>query len=170
MSRLRLALLQRLFQLRFLLVTSVLIAAVAAVFPVDGQGSKKGRLATHEEVAQVWVGLAADERSIVRLALNQNGTGLGGEAFLSGDLQTFRIPAWSYDRGKISPSAEALGETKFEVGALEGSVVGLRMNLTMKGRDWNRTISFRRESDLEGPWRALKNKMLNDQSSLSMEK
>lgn len=155
------------FRSCWLKVAGALLIVVSVVaFAPAFAASKKGRFATREEVAQVWIGLTADGRSVVRLVLHPDGRGLGGEALLDGQLQTFRIPRWSYSNGKITIATEPLKPVELEVGALSGSVIGLRMDLSMRGHGWVRPMSLRREVDLEEPWLALKAKMEQVQPDL----
>ena len=125
----------------------------------SGSASKKSRFATHAEVAHVWIGLTSDERSLVRLDLRTDGTGLGGEALSVGEVQLFSISSWTYGSGRIRIATVPIEQDVLEVGSFAGSVTGLTMELTMKGSGWSRSLTLRREGDLEGSWIALKERM-----------
>ena len=138
-----------------LLVLLILVAAM----PSSGFASKRGRLPTREEIAQVWVGWSKDELYLLRLDLFANGKGIGGYTFLGEEPRTFQISSWKYYKGRIEVRPVAPEGPSSWVGTLRGSIVGQSMNVEAAGRDWNLSFGLRREAQFEQDWIKLKQQM-----------
>lgn len=144
--------------LRALLLLIALLIALSSTQPSFAH--KKGKPLTREEIAQVWFGWSTDELYFLRLELHPNGKGQGGFIFRGEKPQVFRIDSWKYEQGglEIIPISSPEGTSTW-VRPLRGSMVGLVMKLTAKGRDWNLSFLLRRETEFEAGWQALKQQM-----------
>jgi hypothetical protein len=139
----------------------LIVLFIFAALPQEGFARKRGKPPTRDEIAQVWFGWSTDELYFVRLDLNPNGKGLGGFIFHGEKAQTFRIDSWHYEQGRLEIYPIPPEDSSSWVGPLRGSMVGLVMKLTAKGRDWKLSLLLRRETEFEAGWQELKMKMVN---------
>jgi hypothetical protein len=136
-------------------ITLVLLAQSTALSSAD----KRIRPLSHDEVAQVWIGLSEDELYIFRLVLERDGTGTAGYVFSDEEPKLFRITSWSYDGERIEIALAAVSPSSADIETLSGTLVGIAMKLTMEGRGWKRRLFLRPERDLERRWEKLKGTM-----------
>lgn len=136
-------------------IALVLLAQLAAL-PADG---KRIRPLSHDEVAQVWIGLSEDELYVFRLALERDGTGTAGYVFSDEEPELFRITSWSYEGKRIEIALAPVSSSSTDIETLSGTLVGVAMKLTMEGRGWKRRLFLRPERDLEHRWEKLKGTM-----------
>jgi hypothetical protein len=147
------------FRARYLVVGFALLSA-CSIWPGGAFAWKPVRQLTHEEVAQVWVGLSADELELFRLDLQESGTGTGGFVFVANDAVIFRISRWHYEGKKLEIYLVPEDGAKTGFTELRGLVVGTKMELTLRGTDWKHELSLRPEQELESRWQRLKAAMV----------
>jgi len=148
------ALLSRLSSALLLACPLLLLASQQA-----GTSEKRMKPLSHEEVAQVWVGLSEDELYLVRMRLDKSGVGQVSYAFADDRPRGFRVRSWTYRDDRISVPLEAADDSPLEVPVLSGVVAGTAMRLTMKGTNWSRQVELRLEAPLELKWTQVKEEM-----------
>jgi hypothetical protein len=149
--------------LRWVGLSTGLAVLLLATIPVSA--SKKMRPLTHEEVAQVWVGISEDEQYLFRLSLANDGSGTGAYIFVDESPHSFRISNWKYEPPSIRISLEPVDHSPLVAKVLTGTIVGVRMSLRMSGRDWSRSLAFRREEVLLSRWSRAKDAMVGGTTS-----
>lgn len=143
---------------RWTALAAPLAVILLATSPADA--SKKMRPLTHAEVSQVWVGISEDELYIFRLSLAPNGEGFGAYSFTDDSPRIFRVSAWKYEPPSIRVTMEPVDRSPLVASQLNGEIIGMRMHLTMSGKGWSRSLTFRCEEDLIDRWRRVKDAMV----------
>ena len=139
------------------LIVSGALVVVMSAHPAFA--SKKIGPPPLEEVASTWVGLSKNELYLFRLFLTLDGKGSVGYVFLDQEPRILALSSWQYSRGRIEIEAEFKpGAEKWD-GPMIGSVNHREMTLRISGKGWSRSISLRREAELERRWLALKSDM-----------
>ena len=142
---------------RWTALAASLVVVLLGINPVDA--SKKMPPLTHAEVSRVWVGISEDELYILRLSLAADGGGFGAYSFVDDEPHIFRISAWKYEPPAIHITIEPADQLPLVTGQLNGKIIGIRMHLTMSGKGWSRSLTFRREDALLGRWSKIKEAM-----------
>jgi hypothetical protein len=132
------------------------IVLMLLVFPTLWSADKRIRPLSHEAVAQVWLGVSEDELYVFRLALNSDGTGLGGYVFPDDEPRLFRIESWRFEPPRFDTTVSGTGGNGTDIEYLKGTLIGVAMDLRVGGRGWERKLSLRREGDLTERWEKLR--------------
>jgi hypothetical protein len=144
-------------------IATVAVSGSLALLPLSRalvSADKRMRPLTHEEVAQPWIGLSEDELYVLRVDLRQDGTGVGGYVFAQEEPQLFRVVSWQYDGTRVQLVTEPLSNSATAFHKVTGTLEGVAMELSLKGRGWQRKVHLRQEVDLEQRWERLRSSMI----------
>lgn len=145
-----------------------LLLILVAVTGWPALASKRGRVLPRDQVATTWIGISLDQQYVVRLVLEEEGTGFGGYSFIDEQPRHFVISSWSYDAGEVKVEPEPPEGLPSWVSNMSGSVQGVTMHLSASGDDWEVHLRLRREAEVNRLWQQLKDTMA--ENTLRLEK
>lgn len=140
----------------FLVLSCLSLAGIATA---GAQAEKRMKPLSAKEVAQVWVGLSEDELYLIRLRLDESGSGRAAYVFADQPSRLFTVQSWTYMGEHIEIVLENSDDSALPVPTLKGSLVGSEMKLKLSGEGWGRKVELRLEAALENRWQKLKNAM-----------
>lgn len=104
---------------------------------------------TDSDLLGAWVGLTSDELYYYRFVFDQSGQGLCCFVFLYETPNLYRITSRKLTGREISISVAPVDDGAYPI-MIEGHAVGHRkLELTVRGDGWSRSLTLRREDDLE---------------------
>jgi hypothetical protein len=152
MSRLQLKTLSTFGTSATLLVAAAVLASMVLPGVSAAAAQKRIRPLSHDDIAQTWIGISEDELYIYRLNLSADGTGRGAYVFSDGAAKLFKIASWSYDSKRIVMVASPGDADERGIKSLEGTIVGVAMELSARGDGWSRKVHFRPEREVQARW------------------
>jgi hypothetical protein len=124
------------------------LIAFIILFTASVKGYTKRTKILREHLVGTWIGLTEDELQMIRLILSSDGKGVIGFSFLDERPCVFRVTSWVYDKGTIDIDLEeSTARCPIDRG-FEGVARGSAIELTVKGQQWKRKASLRREEEL----------------------
>jgi len=112
-----------------------------------------------QEVSRAWIGISEDELYLLRLSLEEEGTGYAGLLFVDDSPRLFRIRSWTREGSHVSFAMDPISASPFPAPSLSGELNGPYMDLTISGNDWERKVYLRLEERLERRWNSLRESM-----------